>query len=194
MRLWRSITSTFFGSKSAQQISYVADIVGRYWRALTWDFQHLLGVNALDFFAAPCRCGQCLSRYGADLSVRYVSRRTWDQFVLFYEALLSWRGSYTQAMFLNDPQVIDIQANAPEDDWKPQKPQLWGWTRELDAMYYVADQVQAGRIRNPDDFRPHPRPTVPAEIERKRRKEKKVDRGVEDALARGLEAAKWNYL
>lgn len=114
--------------------------------------------------------------------------------MLFYEALLTWRGSYTQAMFLNDPEVIEVQANAPEDEWKQQKPPLWGWTRELDAMYYVADQVQAGRIRNPDDFRPYPRPVVPAEVERKRRKETKVNRGVEDALARGAEAEKWNYL
>lgn len=172
----------------------MSDIVGRYWRALTWDFQHILGINVLDYFAAPCRCGQCQERYGDYLDFHYVSRRTWDQFVLHYEGLLSWRGSYTQAMFLSDPEVIEAQASAPDDDWKPQKPPLWGWTRELDAMFFVADQVQANRIRNPDDFKPYPRPVVPAEVERRRRKDSVQDTGIEAALARGVEADKWNYL
>jgi hypothetical protein len=113
---------------------------------------------------------------------------------MFYEGLLSWRGSYTQQEFLNDPEVIDAQASAPEDSWKPQKPPLWGHTRELDALYYIADQVQAGRVRNPDDFKPYPRPVVPAEVERKKRKERKTNSGLEAALARGVEAAKWNYI
>lgn len=172
----------------------MADIVKRYWRGLTWDFQHLLGVNVLDYFAAPCRCGQCLVRYGDDLGVRYVSRRTWDQFIVLYEALLNWKGSLTQALFLADPEVVDAQASASEDDWQPQKPPLWGWSREVEAMYFVADQVQASRIRKPEDFRPYPRPVVPAEVERKRRKASRQDSGIEAALARGAEASKWNYL
>ncbi|QXO14256.1 tail assembly chaperone [Mycobacterium phage Chaser] len=183
----------FFGSKSQQQIAYVADVIKRYWKALTWDFQHILGVNVLDYFSAPCRCGQCRERHG-DFAARYATRRTWDQFVIFYEALLSWRGSYTQALFLNDPEVIDAQAKASDADWKPQKPGLWQWTKEMDAMYFIADQVQASRIRNPDDFKPFPRPVVPAEAERKKRKERKINSGIEEALARGAEAAKWNYL
>lgn len=161
---------------------------------MAWDFQHILGVNVLDYFAAPCRCGQCCERYGADLGARGVSRRSWDQFLMFYEALLNWRGSYTQALFLSDPDVIDAQANAPDSDWKPQKPGLWGWTKELDALFYVADQAQANRIRNPDDFKPYPRPVVPAEAERKRRQMSKADSGLGAAFARGAEADKWNYV
>lgn len=148
----------------------------------------------LDYFAAPCRCGQCLDRYGGDLGARYVSRRTWDQFVLLYEALLNWKGSYTQALFLVDPDVVNAQAGASDADWVPQKPPLWGWSRELEATYFVADQVQASRIRKAEDFRAYPRPVVPAEVERKRRKEYKQDSGIEAALARGAEASKWNYL
>ena len=154
----------------------------------------MLGINALDYFAAPCRCGQCRERYGDDLNGRYVSRRSWDQFVIFYETLLSVRGSYTQALFLNDPDVIDAQASAPDGQWEPQPPALFGWSSELDAMYAIADQVQAGRIRNADDFRAFPRPVIPAEKERKRRKEGKQFGGIEAALARGDEADKWNYL
>lgn len=149
----------------------------------------MLGVNVFDFLAAPCRCGQCLERYGSDLSVRYASRRTWTQFLMFYEALLSWRGSYTQAMYLNDPDVIEAQVSAKDDDWKPSKPGLWQWSKEMDALYFIADQVQAGRIRNPDDFKPFVRPVIPADIERKRRKETVQESGIEEAMARGLRAA-----
>ncbi|AYB70371.1 tail assembly chaperone [Mycobacterium phage Jubie] len=184
----------FFGSKSQDQICLVAQLFERYWKALNWDFQHILNHNVLDYFAAPCRCGQCRERHG-DFANRYVSRRTWDQFISHYECLLAWRGSYTQAMYLSDPEVIDMQANAPDEDWKSGgKPGLWQWTKEMDAAYYIADQVQAGRIRNPDDFRPYPRPELPAEKERKRRKERKVNSGIEAALARGAAAAKANWV
>lgn len=185
MRLWRSITSTFFGSKSLPQVQYVADIVRRYWRAINWDFQHVLNVNALDFFSAPCACGQCRVRYG----LRGASRRTWDQFVSFYEDLLSWRGSYTQAMYLSDPEVIEAQVAAPADEWVSSKPGLWGWTKEMDALYFVADQVQAGRVRDADSFKPYPRPVIPADVERRKRKDTKVSSGIEAAQERGRKAA-----
>lgn len=112
---------------------------------------------------------------------------------MFYETLLGWRGSYTQDMFLNDPEVIDVQASAPDKEWESKAPPLFGWTKELDALYFVADQVQAGRVRNGDDFKPYPRPVVPSVKERKRRKDAKQDRGIDAALERGLEAAKRNY-
>lgn len=111
---------------------------------------------------------------------------------MFYETLLTWRGSYVQAMFLNDPEVIDLQAKAPDADWKPAAPSLHGWTNEVDAMYNIADQVQASRIRDPDQFKPHPRPIVPAEKERKKRKERKQEGGIEAAIKRGLKAAMQN--
>ncbi|OYN81779.1 hypothetical protein [Mycolicibacterium sphagni] len=113
---------------------------------------------------------------------------------MFYEALLEWRGSYVQALFLSDPDVINSQADASDEDWKPKKPGLWQWTKEIDAMFHVADQVQAGRIRDPDHFKPYPRPVIPAEVERKKRKERKSSSGIEAAMARGREAAKWNYI
>ena len=159
-----------------------------------WDFQHLLQVNALDYFAAPCRCGQCRERYGDGLNARYVSRRNWDQFILFYETLLGVRGSYTQAMFLNDPDVIDVQADAPDSEWQSRPPPLFQWTDQLEALYSIADQVQAGRVRRVEDFKPYPRPVVPAAVERKSRKERKQSSGIDAALARGIEADKWNYL
>lgn len=162
----------------------------RYWRAIVWDFQHLLHVNALDYFAAPCRCGQCRERYGDSVNSRYVSRRPWDQFIIFYETLLSWRGSYVQDMFLNDPEVIDAQASAPDAEWESKAPPLFGWDKTLDALYFIADQVQAGRVRSGDDFKPYPRPVVPAVKERKRRKDHKQDCGIDAALERGLEAAR----
>ncbi|WZB38303.1 tail assembly chaperone [Mycobacterium phage Bazzle] len=184
----------FFGDKDSGKVIYAADIVERYWRAICWDFQTILHVNALDYFAAPCRCGQCREKYGDDVNARYASRRNWDQFIMYYETLLQIRGSFTQSMYLHDPDVIEIQANAKDEDWKAAKPPLFGWTAELDALYFIADQVQAGRVQKADDFKPYPRPELPAEKERKRRKETKVNAGLEAAMARGVEAAKWNYL
>lgn len=145
----------------------------------------MLGVNVNDYLAAPCRCAWCRERYGNDLALRYAPRRTWTQFLMFYESLLNWRGSYTQALYLNDPDVIEAQASAKDEDWKVGKPGLWQWSKEMDALYFIADQVQAGRIRNPDDFRPFVRPVIPSEIVRKRRKEMAQDSGIEAAMARG---------
>lgn len=114
---------------------------------------------------------------------------------MFYETLLNWRGSYTQEMFLNDPDVVEVQASASDKDWQPQKaPRLFGFTNEVEAMYFIADQVQAGRVRQEGDFKPYPRPVVPAEVERKKRKQSKQNSGIDAALARGEDAAKWNYL
>lgn len=113
---------------------------------------------------------------------------------MYYETLLQVRGSYTQAMYLQDPDVIELQASADDSEWRVSKPPLFGWTAELDALYFIADQVQAGRVQKSEDFKPYPRPEIPSEKERKRRKEKKVNSGIEAALARGAEAAKWNYL
>lgn len=113
---------------------------------------------------------------------------------MFYETLLQIRGSYTQAMYLQDPDVIELQANAKDEDWKAGKPPLFGWTAELDALFYIADQVQAGRVREADQFKPYPRPELPAEKERKRRKEQKVNTGLEAAMARGVESAKAKWV
>lgn len=113
---------------------------------------------------------------------------------MFYETLLTIKGSYTQALYLVDPEVIEIQASAPDKDWEPGSPPLFGFTAEIEAMYHVADQVQASRIQKSEDFKPYPRPVIPAEKVRRRRKESKQGSGIEDALQRGRDAAKWNYL
>ncbi|AEZ50699.1 hypothetical protein [Mycobacterium phage Fezzik] len=125
------------------------------------------------------------------MNARYASRRTWDQFIMFYETLLQIRGSYTQSMYLHDPEVIELQANAKDSDWKANtKPPLFKWTPEIEAMYFIADQVQAGRVSKADDFKPYPRPEIPSEKKRKQRKESKQLSGIEAALARGRES-KW---
>lgn len=165
-------------------------MVERYWDAIQWDFQKELDVNALDYFAAPCRCGQCKERYGTHPNGRYVTRRTWDQFLSFYETLLSVRGSYVQSMYMTDPDVIKAQLEIPDEDWrKPYKPPLFGWTKEIEALYHLSDQVQAGRVREADQFKPHPRPVIPVEQERKARRERKQTGGVDEAMQRGLEMA-----
>lgn len=163
----------------------------KFWTAIEWDFQQILGVNALDYFAAPCQCGQC--RRDTAFHVRYASRRDWDQFVRFYETLLNWRGSYLQALFLSDPDVIEVQANASDEDWAPKKPPLFGWTPIIDMLTNIADQLIASRARDPDSVKFYPRPVIPAEAERKKRKAKKQDGGIEAALARGMQADEANY-
>lgn len=149
----------------------------------------MLGVNALDYFAAPCRCAQCRSG-----STDYVSRRDWDQFIRFYETCNSIRGSYCQSAALNDPQVIDLQASAPDSEWEPGPPPLFGWTLLVDAVTNVADQLIASRSAGAKDVKYYPRPVIPAEKERKRRKAAKQEQGLEAAMKRGQDAARWNYL
>ncbi|SHT52830.1 Uncharacterised protein [Mycobacteroides abscessus subsp. abscessus] len=166
-------------------------MVEKFWRAIEWDFQEILHVNALDYFAAPCQCGQC--RRDTAFHARYASRRDWDQFARFYETLLNRRGSYLQAMFLADPDVIEVQASAPDEEWAPQKPPLFGWTPIIEALTNIADQLIASRARDPDSVKFYPRPQVPAEVERKKRKATKQDGGIEAALARGMKADEANY-
>lgn len=151
----------------------------------------MLNINALDYFAAPCRCSQC--RRDTAFHARYASRRDWDQFVRHYETFISIRGSYTQAMFLADPDVIEEQVKVNEEDFAGQKPPLFGWTPIIDVLTNIADQLIASRARDPDTVKFYPRPVIPAAVERKRRKESKRDIGIDAAIARGIEADKANY-
>ena len=150
-----------------------------------------MGINALDYFVAPCRCSQC--RHDTEFYTRYASRRDWDQFARFWETLLSRRGSYSLSLFLNDPDVIEEQAKAKDSELAAQKPPLFGWTPIIEALTNIADQMIASRARDADSVRFYPRPVIPAEVERKKRKETRQSSGIDDALARGEAADQANY-
>lgn len=145
-----------------------------------------LGVNALEYFTQPCQCVWCYERPAR-------STRNWDQFLRFYQTVLGIRGSYTQSAFLNDPEVIEYQVNAPDSEWKSQPPALFRWTAEMDALRDIADQLIAARARD-DKVKFYPRPVVPAEKLRKERKARKQSGGIDAAIQRGIDANKWNYL
>lgn len=153
----------------------------------------------MDYFAAPCRCTQC--RGSNEFHSRFASRRDWGQFLRYYETFASIRGSFIQSEILNDPDVIEAQVNAPDDEWTPGLPPLFGWSQLVDAVTNVADQLIASRATS-DKIKFYPRPEIPAERERKKRKAKKQESGLEAALARGMDLAReqgidtgqWTYL
>lgn len=122
----------------------VIELVDRFWPAIEWDFQHLLGVDAYDYFRET---------------------RPWSQFLRFFDRLLQVEGSAVVHAYLNDKDVIDQMAK--QDPPKPGKPSLFGWTTELSALKDIQDQMIASRGGS------HfvPRPDIPGLKERWRRKD-----------------------
>lgn len=136
-------------------------------------------MNALEFFLSPCRCQQCADRVWA--------LRDWSQFFRFYTTLSQITGSYTQAMQINDPDVIEQIASMRPDaeDWKPQPPRWWRFTDEIHALTNIADQLIASRAHG-DDVKFYPRPVNPAAKERKRRQLAAQDDVIERARLANL--------
>jgi hypothetical protein len=103
-----------------------------------------------------------------------------------YMTLSQVTGSYTQAVQINDPQVIEeIAAMRSEDDWKPQPPRWWRFTDEMHALTNIADQLIASRAHG-DDVKFYPRPVNPAAKERKRRQLAAQDDVIERARLANL--------
>jgi hypothetical protein len=118
-----------------------------------------LSVNGLEFFLSPCDCGQCADRIWA--------LRDWGQFLRFYQAVSQITGSYTQAVQLSDPDVIDALCQIKVDD-TPKPPPWWRFTDVVHRLTDIADQLIASRAQSAD-VKFYPRPVNPAAKERKSR-------------------------
>lgn len=116
-------------------------------------------MNALEFFLAPCRCVQCAGRVW--------ELRNWDQFLRMYQTVSQITGSYTQAVQINDPEVIDVLASIKPDE-TPQPPPWWRFNDVMHRLTDIADQLIASRAHG-NDVKFYPRPVNPAVKERKKR-------------------------
>lgn len=131
-------------------------------------------MNGLDFFLSPCRCRQCRDRVWGS--------RNWDQFLRMYKTLAQITGSYTQAVQVNDPEVIEhfCSMRFNESDVGSKPPPWWRYTDVIHRLTDIADQLIASRAHG-DDVKFYPRPVNPALKERKRRLLAKQDDMIERA-------------
>lgn len=137
-------------------------MVNKWWTAIEWDFAEFLGVNALEFFLSPCRCRQCAGRVWC--------LRNWGQFQRMYLTLAQVTGSYTQAMQINDPDVIEEMCRISLGDKAGvSAPPWWRFTAEMHRLTDIADQLIASRAQS-DKVKFYPRPVNPALKERERRR------------------------
>ncbi len=118
-----------------------------------------LSVNGLEFFLSPCDCRQCRHRVW--------QLRDWGQFLRLYQSVSQITGSYTQAVQINDPDVIDALCKIKTDD-TPKPPPWWRFDDEMHRLTDIADQLIASRATSAD-VKFYPRPSNPAAKERKRR-------------------------
>lgn len=121
---------------------------------------------------SPCRCSQC---GGRDWAVR-----DWEQFKRFYTTISQITGSYTQAVQLSDPEVIEhfCKMKMEKSDYTPKPPPWWRFDDVMHRLTDIADQLIASRAHG-DDVKFYPRPVNPAAKERKRRLEARQDDVIE---------------
>lgn len=114
--------------------------------------------------------------------------RNWSQFFRYYMTLSQITGSYTQALQINDSDVIEqlCSVRPSDDEWRVQPPRWWRFTDEIHALTNIADQLIASRAHG-DDVKFYPRPVNPAVRERKRRQLQAQDDLIEKARLANLE-------
>lgn len=113
--------------------------------------------------------------------------RNWGQFMRLYQTVSQVTGSYTQALQINDPDVIDAMCEIRmEDDGKPHPPRWWRFTDEMHRLTDIADQLIASRAHG-EGVKFYPRPINPAAKERKRRMERVQDDKIEQARRANME-------
>lgn len=98
-------------------------------------------------------------------------------------------GSYTQAVQVNDPDVIEHICSMPDDkDWKKSKPpSWWRFTDTMHRLTDIADQMIASRARG-DDVKFYPRPVNVAAKEKQRRSIAMQDDLIEKARQASLDS------
>jgi hypothetical protein len=100
----------------------------------------------------PCRCKGCAGRVW--------ELRNWDQFLRLYQTVTQITGSYTQAVQINDPDVIEALSSMKADE-TPKPPPWWRFTDDMHRLTDIADQLIASRAQSAD-VKFYPRPVNPA--------------------------------
>lgn len=105
-----------------------------------------------------------------------------------YQTVAQITGSYTQAVQITDPDVIDVMCKMrPDDsDWKPKPPNWWRFTDVMHKLTDIADQMIASRAHG-EDVKFYPRPANPAVKERNRRMQQVQDSRIEEARRANME-------
>lgn len=131
-----------------------------------------MGINALEFFLAPCRCEACVDREWC--------LRDWDQFQRLYSTVAQVTGSYVQAMHISDPDVIEglCEVKNSEMAAAPKSPRWWRFDDVMHRLTDIADQLIASRATG-DKVKFYPRPVNVAAKERARRLEQMQDDFIE---------------
>lgn len=71
-------------------------------------------------------------------------------------------GSYLWSAFLTDKDEVERMLAVPADEWnKTHLPSLFGWSKVIDKLTDIGDQLIAARARD-DKTKFYPRPDVPA--------------------------------
>lgn len=137
-------------------------------------------MNALEFFLSPCRCIQCGDRVWAT--------RNWRQFERFYLSLSQLTGSYTQAVQISDPDVIQklCEIKPDKNEWKSVPPPWWRFNDVMHRLTDIADQLIASRAHG-DDVKFYPRPANPAAKARKKFVESLQEDRIEAARRANME-------
>lgn len=126
-------------------------MINKYLSAIEWDFQ-TIGINVLEYFQGR-------------------PDRDFSQFLRFYETFMKVRGSYIQASYLDDPEVIEEMIKVPEAEWsKRHPPALFGWTELVDKITDVGDQLIAQRAHDAKKVKFYPRPKIKAAELRKEKR------------------------
>lgn len=116
-----------------------------------------------------------------------VPGRDWDQFLRFIQTFVQVDGSYLWASFLTDKDEVERMLAVPAEEWdKTHLPPLFGWSKIVDKLTDIGDQLIASRARD-DKTKFYPRPDVPAIRLRRERHVTKRDDKIEAARKRNRE-------
>lgn len=103
-------------------------------------------------------------------------------------------GSYLWASFLTDEDEVERMLAVPAVEWdKKHLPSLFGWSKVIDKLTDIGDQLIASRARD-DKTKFFPRPDVPAIRLRKQRHINDRDDKIEAARKRNRDRRNKNNL
>lgn len=89
---------------------------------------------------------------------------------------------------MEDPDAIEEMLKIPEREWgKTGPPPLFGWSKLIDKLTDLGDQLIAQRASNAKGIKFYPRPRIPAIELRKKRTMNHQDNAIENARRRSRE-------
>ena len=109
-------------------------MIDQYWAELEWDFQHVLGLNAMDWIAG---------------------KKDWRQFYRFKQRL--GMGTAYFAAKANDPELAKELAKQPRNvNSEAKPPSVEGWTPMMDRLANIEDRliILSGAFSGDENFNP----------------------------------------